>query len=40
MRTLVAPRDVAAMALFLASDAARHVSGQAIGVDGSLEYEE
>ena len=34
MRTFVEARDVANMAVFLASDAARHVSGQAISVDG------
>ncbi len=33
-----APSDVAAMALFLCSPAARNLSGQAISVDGNLEY--
>jgi NAD(P)-dependent dehydrogenase (short-subunit alcohol dehydrogenase family) len=30
--------DVAAMALFLCSPAARNLSGQVISVDGNLEY--
>ncbi len=37
MRTFVEARDVAAMALFLASDGARYVSGQVIAVDGHTE---
>jgi NAD(P)-dependent dehydrogenase (short-subunit alcohol dehydrogenase family) len=37
MRTFVEASDVAAMALFLASDAARRVSGQVIAVDGHTE---
>ncbi len=37
MRAWVEARDVAAMAAFLASDAARRVSGQAIAVDGHTE---
>lgn len=37
MRTFVEARDVAEMAAFLASDAARHVSGQIIAVDGHTE---
>ncbi|XDA96601.1 SDR family oxidoreductase [Sulfitobacter sp. LCG007] len=37
MRTFVEARDVAEMALFLASDAARRVSGQVIAVDGHTE---
>jgi NAD(P)-dependent dehydrogenase (short-subunit alcohol dehydrogenase family) len=37
MRTLVAARDVADMALFLCSSAARRVSGQIIAVDGHTE---
>ena len=37
LRTFVTCEDIAAMALFLASDAARHVSGQTIAVDGHTE---
>jgi NAD(P)-dependent dehydrogenase (short-subunit alcohol dehydrogenase family) len=37
MKTFVTAQDVAAMALFLGSDAARHVSGQVIAVDGHTE---
>lgn len=37
MRTFVEARDVANMAVFLASDAARYVSGQAMAVDGHTE---
>jgi NAD(P)-dependent dehydrogenase (short-subunit alcohol dehydrogenase family) len=37
MRSFVTAEDVAAMALFLASDGARLVSGQAIAVDGHTE---
>jgi NAD(P)-dependent dehydrogenase (short-subunit alcohol dehydrogenase family) len=37
MRTFVEARDVAEMAVFLASDAARFVSGQIIAVDGHTE---
>ncbi|WP_412105100.1 SDR family oxidoreductase [Sulfitobacter sp. D35] len=37
MRTFVEARDVGEMALFLCSDAARRVSGQAIAVDGHTE---
>jgi len=40
MRTMVEPEEIAAMAIFLASDAGRHVSGQTIGVDGNTEWEE
>jgi NAD(P)-dependent dehydrogenase (short-subunit alcohol dehydrogenase family) len=39
MRTMIEMSEVAQMALFLSSDAARHVSGQAIGVCGNVEYE-
>ncbi len=38
MRRMVTLDDVAAMALFLCSPAARNVTGQAISVDGNLEY--
>ena len=37
MRTLIDPADIAAMALFLASPAARYVNGQVIAVDGGTE---
>ena len=40
MRTQVAPTEIGDMACFLASDAARHVSGQFIGVCGNIEWEE
>jgi NAD(P)-dependent dehydrogenase (short-subunit alcohol dehydrogenase family) len=39
MRTMIEMSEVAHMALFLASEAARHVSGQSIGVCGNVEYE-
>lgn len=38
LRRMVTPDDIAAMALFLSSPAARNVSGQAISVDGNTEY--
>jgi NAD(P)-dependent dehydrogenase (short-subunit alcohol dehydrogenase family) len=34
IQRFVAPADIAAMALFLASDAAKSISGQAIAIDG------
>ncbi|MEZ5716332.1 MAG: SDR family oxidoreductase [Paracoccaceae bacterium] len=37
MKSFIEARDVAEMAVFLASDAARFVSGQAIAVDGHTE---
>jgi len=37
LRTLVTAEDIANMALFLASDAGRHVSGQALSVCGNVE---
>lgn len=37
MRTMVSVQDVANMALFLASDAGRHISGQALSVCGNTE---
>jgi len=37
MRTMVSAQDIANMALFLASDAGRHISGQALSVCGNLE---
>jgi NAD(P)-dependent dehydrogenase (short-subunit alcohol dehydrogenase family) len=39
MRTMIQPSEVAALCLFLASDDARHITGQAIGVDGNMEWE-
>lgn len=39
MKTLVSMHDVAAMVLYLASDAARHVTGQIIEVDGGTDWE-
>jgi NAD(P)-dependent dehydrogenase (short-subunit alcohol dehydrogenase family) len=38
MKRMVSPQDVANMILYLCSDAGRLVSGQAIGVDGNVEY--
>ncbi|MEM1112946.1 MAG: SDR family oxidoreductase [Pseudomonadota bacterium] len=40
MRTLIEPQEIADMCAFLASPAARHVSGQEICVDGNVEWEE
>jgi NAD(P)-dependent dehydrogenase (short-subunit alcohol dehydrogenase family) len=37
MRTFVDAEEVAQAALFLCSDAGRHISGQAIGIDGHTE---
>lgn len=39
MRSKVQPEEIGAMALFLASDAARNISGQIIGVCGNAEWE-
>jgi NAD(P)-dependent dehydrogenase (short-subunit alcohol dehydrogenase family) len=38
MKRMVSPQDIANMILYLCSDAGRLVSGQAIGVDGNVEY--
>jgi len=38
LRRMVSADDVAAMALFLCSPGARNVTGQAISVDGNVEY--
>lgn len=40
MRTRIAVDDLAATVLFLASPAARHITGQLLGVDGNAEWEE
>jgi NAD(P)-dependent dehydrogenase (short-subunit alcohol dehydrogenase family) len=40
MRTKIQPAEIADMVLYLCSPAARHVSGQLIGVCGNLEWEE
>jgi NAD(P)-dependent dehydrogenase (short-subunit alcohol dehydrogenase family) len=37
LRTFISPEDIADMALFLASDRASKISGQAIGLDGHTE---
>jgi len=37
LRTFIDAGDIADMAVFLASDAARRVTGQAISVDGHIE---
>lgn len=39
MRSMVSPADIAGMVLFLASDAGRLVTGEAIAVSGNLEWE-
>ncbi|RWU24069.1 3-oxoacyl-[acyl-carrier-protein] reductase [Pseudomonas alkylphenolica] len=38
LHRMTPPEDVAAMALFLCSPAARNVTGQAISIDGNVEY--
>lgn len=38
LRRMVSVEDIAAMALFLASPAGRNITGQAISVDGNVEY--
>lgn len=40
MRTMVEPDDIAATIAFLASPAGARISGQMIGVDGNVEWEE
>lgn len=37
MRVMVSPQDIANVALFLASDAGKHISGQAIPICGNVE---
>ena len=39
MRTCIDPSEIGDMAVFLASNAARHITGQAISVDGLIEWE-
>ena len=39
LRTKIQPREIGEMAFFLASGAARHITGQIIGVDGNAEWE-
>jgi len=39
MQTWIEPAEIAEMAFFLASDAARHVTAQKISVSGNLEWE-
>lgn len=39
LRTMIEPDEIGHMALFLASDLGRHISGQHIGVCGNVEYE-
>jgi len=38
LRRMVSAQDVANLALFLASNLARNITGQAISVDGNVEY--
>jgi len=40
MKTWIQPSEVADLAVFLASDKGRHITGQEIGVDGLIEWEE
>lgn len=40
MRTMVEPDDIAAMIQFLASPGGARITGQLIGVDGNIEWEE
>jgi NAD(P)-dependent dehydrogenase (short-subunit alcohol dehydrogenase family) len=40
MRTKIEPAEIAEMVLFLCSDAACHVTGQLISIDGNVEWEE
>lgn len=40
MRTMVQPEEIADVIVFLSSKEARHITGQIIGVDGNLEWEE
>ncbi len=40
MRTAVEEEEIADLAVFLASNKAKHISGQLIAVDGNMEWEE
>ena len=40
MRAWIQPSEIAAMALFLTSDEAKHITAQEIAVDGNLEWEQ
>lgn len=40
LRTMVEPDDIAAMIVFLASPSGARITGQMIGVDGNLEWEQ
>ena len=37
MRVFIQPEEIAAMVIFLCSDAATSISGQALGIDGNTE---
>jgi NAD(P)-dependent dehydrogenase (short-subunit alcohol dehydrogenase family) len=37
MKTFIQPGEVASLAVFLCSDAARHITGQALTIDGYTE---
>lgn len=39
MRTMIQPEEIGQTAAFLASDAARHITGQMLGVCGNVEWE-
>jgi NAD(P)-dependent dehydrogenase (short-subunit alcohol dehydrogenase family) len=39
LRTMIEPVEIAHAALFLCSEAGQHISGQALGVCGNVEYE-
>lgn len=39
MRSMIPPEEIASMCVFLASSSAQHITGQAIGVDGNIEWE-
>lgn len=39
MGTKISPREIAELAVYIASDAGRHISGQLLGIDGFMEME-